>query len=274
MRNSDIEIMNETHENIRQIQGKGKTFLEKLDEPEQKRILSQLLSAAETYNGNRGNFVSAYKELQTLLTDRAPLMDTFNTESSAASAMSMNRVKSVSQTSDDELNASVVILWTSTAIAIVLGVIIAFFIARSIAGHLNTIVGLAKRAEGGDLTIVEKDFGYEGEDELGRLAAALSNMVVAQEHSMQEVVSVAGKLTDNANNLSSLSEETHASVEEVKASIEQVSTLSKSNGAALEVCNAGVEEMSPGPIPWLSPQRTALLLSPRRQLPPTMPWRR
>jgi methyl-accepting chemotaxis protein len=246
MIHSNIEMMNKTPKTLSQIQDKVQTFLEKLDDPEQEPILSQLLSAAETYNDNLGNFISAYEELQTLLADRAPLMDTFNTESSNASAMSMNRVRSVSQASDDELNASVVILWTSTAIAIVLGVIIAFFIARGIARPLNTIVGLAKRAEGGDLTVVKKDFGYEGEDELGHLATALSNMVAAQERSMQEVVSVANKLTDGANNLSSLSEETNASMEEVKASIDQVSALSESNGAALEECNAGVEEMSAG----------------------------
>jgi methyl-accepting chemotaxis protein len=75
---------------------------------------------------------------------------------------------------------------------------------------------------------------------------AISNMVTAQEGSMQEVVAVAENLTNGANNLSSLSEESNASMEEVKASIDQVSVLSESNGEALEQSNAGVEEMSAG----------------------------
>jgi methyl-accepting chemotaxis protein len=150
--------------------------------------------------------------------------------------------KNAGEYADKMANLAIAIAAAAIIITLILGVII----SRGISKPLNTIVGLAKRAEEGDLTIAREEFHYEGKDELGSLVEALSNMVSAQEATMQEVVAVAGELSSSANNLSSISEETNASMEEVKASVDQVSSLSESNGAALEECNAGVEEMSAG----------------------------
>jgi methyl-accepting chemotaxis protein len=155
-------------------------------------------------------------------------------------------MKGVLEESISSLKSSIFILVFCTGVSIVLGILIAMFISRSISKPLNTIVGLAKRAGDGDLTVEYKEFGYTGKDELGTLALALSNMIATQEKTIREVVSVAENLSEGAGSLSAIAEETESSMEEIKSSIDQVASLSEGNGAALQECNAGVEEMSAG----------------------------
>jgi methyl-accepting chemotaxis protein len=78
------------------------------------------------------------------------------------------------------------------------------------------------------------------------LVDAISAMFEAQEKTLRSVVDIAISLEEGSGNLSSISEETSASMDEVKTSIGRVSELSDGNGTALEECNAGVEEMSGG----------------------------
>jgi methyl-accepting chemotaxis protein len=213
---------------------------------DRQRVMDQAIKDLQSYGANLQDFVQAQVDLEEQSRIISSLEQVINAESSNASDLARDRVATISAKSVVDLNRSITILFMAAAIAVVLGLSIAVFISRSISKPLNTIVTLAQRAGEGDLTIERKEFHYEGMDELGDLANAISNMIVNQEESMQRVVDVADNLSGSANNLSSISEETNASMEEVKATIDHVSGLSESNGAALEQCNAGVEEMSAG----------------------------
>ncbi|MDR2528151.1 MAG: methyl-accepting chemotaxis protein [Synergistaceae bacterium] len=217
-----------------------------LNSADERRNLQNLNAELTSLEKNANDFAAVFSELGALHNARNPLMNAFNVESSNASMLSVERIKSVSNQNMADLNTVVSVLFIAAGIAVVLGLTVAILLARSISTPLNTIVNLAQRAGDGDLSIERKDFNYEGRDELGRMVVALSDMVTSQEHTMHEVVQVSKSLAESAENLSAISEETNASMEEVKASIDQVSTLSESNGAALEECNAGVEEMSAG----------------------------
>jgi methyl-accepting chemotaxis protein len=242
----DVQAMNATLDLIESIEKGATTLDENLVVPQHKQLADQIIAAAGAYEKALDTFVRLYSEVEEDNHVRAPLRDSLNVENTKATSISQERVKSVSEASVDDLNASITVLVSSALAAIILGIVIAIFISRSIAKPLNTIVGLAKRAGDGDLTILKDDFNYEGKDELGVLSTEISNMIMSQEKTLQEVVSVAQNLAGSAKDLSSISEETNASMEEIKASIDQVSNLSESNGAALEECNAGVEEMSAG----------------------------
>jgi methyl-accepting chemotaxis protein len=173
-------------------------------------------------------------------------MNSLNDELSVAFNMSSSRANEVINESAENLEQVVYIMFLATLIAVLLGLGISFAIARGISKPMRSIVEIAKRAGDGDLTVERKDFGYEGKDEMGTMAAALSAMIATQAKALREVMNVAGSLTEGAGTLSAISEETNASMEEVKASIDQVATLSESNGAALQESNAGVDEMSAG----------------------------
>ncbi|MDR2529018.1 MAG: methyl-accepting chemotaxis protein [Synergistaceae bacterium] len=198
------------------------------------------------YKAALETFEAAFLELEKINQERNLTTTAFMGESYAASQIGQENVKKISLNSISELSSSIVLLSSSTVVAVVLGVAIAFLISHSISRQLNTIVSLAGRAGDGDLTIEKEEFGYAGGDELGSLTNALSSMISSQEEGMRRVVSVTGDLSEGAGGLSTISDETNASMEEIKASIDRVSSLSESNGAALEQCNAGVEEMSSG----------------------------
>jgi methyl-accepting chemotaxis protein len=191
-------------------------------------------------------FIEDNAALQKIHAARKPVMAALNAETSTASQIGQDRVIEFAQATLTSLGSSITLLLSAAVLSIVLGLVVAILLSRSITKPLSVIVALAKRAGDGDMTIERKDFRCEGRDELGVLADALSGMIRSQADALTQVVSVAENLSNGANSLSAISEETNASMEEVKASVEQVSTLSESNGAALEECNAGVEEMSAG----------------------------
>ena len=217
-----------------------------LDVPDHLRMLDDIAGRVNTYRETMRSFIATYESLHDLVGRRLDIFSSLNSETSESVVLTQQQIRNYSQASLDSIHSSEVTLISSAGLAILLGVVIAFLISRSIANPLAVIVGLANRAGEGDLTISEDDFHYKGKDELGMLVVAISTMIREQEAAMEEVVSVSTNLGDSATNLSSISQETTASMEEIKASIDQVSTLSESNGAALEECNAGVEELSAG----------------------------
>jgi methyl-accepting chemotaxis protein len=215
-------------------------------DPNRKKLMENVLTAIANYETDLGILVKAFDEMTYLNETRAPILATYEEEATKIAAFAQDRVRIVAESSLVSLKNTTFILLASAVLAIVLGLLIAYFISRAISRPLGVIVGLSRRCQEGDLTITRQDFGYEGKDELNSLADAISEMIAAQESAMRNAVSVADAVSKSADSLSAIAEEANASMEEVKASIEQVSTLSENNGTALQASNAGVEEMSAG----------------------------
>ncbi|MEW6692505.1 MAG: methyl-accepting chemotaxis protein [Pseudomonadota bacterium] len=120
-----------------------------------------------------------------------------------------------------------------TATALVLGVLIAFWITRGITGPLNRAVGVTNRLAEGDLTVrIESN----SRDEVGQLIAAQAAMVERLKQVIGEVNSAAealtgaaGQVSDTAQSLSQGASEQAASVEETSASLEQMSASISQN---------------------------------------------
>jgi methyl-accepting chemotaxis protein len=246
MSSNDVDRLKSSLTMMKGLQKKVESLKPLLESPEDKKAMESLTAAFAQYETEHNEFTKMYMGLLDIYKSLNPLMRNLNYEIAVATDKSLELVKSISKTGVKDLVQALSVMIASTAAAVGFGILTAVFIARGISKPLNTIVQLAKRAGSGDLTLERKDFGYEGRDELGALVEALSNMIGAQEETMQEVVSVAANLTEGASSLSAISEETSASMGEVKASIDQVAALSESNGSALEESNAGVEEMSAG----------------------------
>ncbi|MDR2179265.1 MAG: methyl-accepting chemotaxis protein [Synergistaceae bacterium] len=209
-------------------------------------LMGQLLEMLPDYAASLEDFVQAQEVFEEQIRICQSLEQVINNESSNTSAIARKRVSEISSESVGQTSSVIMVLFLSAVTSIVLGVLVAILISRSISTPLHTLVALARRSGEGDLTIEREEFCYEGRDELGELADVLAAMIARQEESLQEVVNVADNLSSSAQALSAISEETNASMNEVKTSIERVSSLSENNGAALEECNAGVEEMSAG----------------------------
>ncbi|MDH4285496.1 MAG: MCP four helix bundle domain-containing protein, partial [Gallionellaceae bacterium] len=118
-------------------------------------------------------------------------------------------------------------------IIITLGMIVAWFITRSITRPLNEAVGVANKLSEGDLTV---KIEVVSKDETGQLLAAMQNMVAKLAHTIGEVRSSADALSSasaqvnsTAQSISQATSEQAASVEETSSSIEEMSASISQN---------------------------------------------
>ena len=130
----------------------------------------------------------------------------------------------------DRLAATV---YAVAAIVLVLAVLVAWTITRSITGPLREALGVARRVAGGDLT---SRIEVDGRDEAADLLRALSEMngglsrMVAQIRSGAESIAVgAGQVAAGNQQLSSRTEEHASSLEETASTLEEFTTTVRQN---------------------------------------------
>ena len=118
-------------------------------------------------------------------------------------------------------------------IAILAGILTAFFITRSITGPLNAALSVSNSLAEGDLTTTIE---VNSEDETGLLLAAMKNMVEKLREVVGEVKSAADNVAAGSQELSSGSEEMSqgsseqaAAAEEASSSMEQMSSNIRQN---------------------------------------------
>jgi methyl-accepting chemotaxis protein len=242
----DSKAAQATLELAKAIQKSAQTVYDSTRDPNRRKLMENVIKAIENYETDLEILVKAFDEMTALNETRMPVLAAYEEAATKVATFAQNTVKTLAESSLVLQKNTTFILLTSAMLAIVLGLLIAYFISRAISRPLGVIVDLSRRCQEGDLTITRQDFGYEGKDELDSLAGAISEMIAAQEFALRNAVSVADAVSESADSLSSIAEEANASMEEVKASIEQVSALSENNGTALQESNAGVEEMSAG----------------------------
>ena len=132
--------------------------------------------------------------------------------------------------------------------AIVIAVLFAAWVTRSITRPLNEAVGVANSLAGGDLTV---RIAVESKDETGQLLAAMQEMtgklsqVIGEVRSSADALSSASEeVSATAQSMSQASSEQAASVEETSASVEQMSASINQNAENAKVTNGMAENAS------------------------------
>jgi len=100
-------------------------------------------------------------------------------------------------------------------IFIIIGLVIANYIARKIGNPVIALMRAMKQAEDGDLTV---NVIAKGKDEIGQLSRSFNAMVTGQ----KEIVS---KVLESAISVSAASQELSAAIEESNASMEDISSI-------------------------------------------------
>ncbi|MCL2009028.1 MAG: methyl-accepting chemotaxis protein [Synergistaceae bacterium] len=227
--------------------GPGITALRgKIGVREEERKLDNVYRMMSDYQTAVREFIVRNRELESITQARSHLVAEVNKETSSSIELTQERIMELSNESLTDVYGALRVLLASAVTAVLFGIGIAFLISHTIAVPLAMIVGLAGRASDGDLTIEAKDFHYKGKDELGLLVDSISAMIASQEEALKRVSDVSHNLEESSVSLAAISDESISQMNEVKIALDQVSTLSESNGAALEECNAGVEELSAG----------------------------
>jgi methyl-accepting chemotaxis protein len=207
-------------------------------------LLEEMTSAFLAYEKDLSPQIKNFSAMAAERDARAKLLPILKSESTNLDGLAMERIKAFSSATASGVNRSIFLLIACTGAAVLLGLLMAFLISRSIAAPLRTIVSLAGRIGSGDLTVARRDFDYEGEDELGELSGALAEMVVAQESSIRGVVGVAARLRNVTAKLRSIAGDTNATMERMVAGVGGMSGNLRALASTSEEMNASVKEVA------------------------------
>ena len=206
--------------------------------------LQILVKALENFESNLAQLQSAWQSLEAARLHREAAAQAVLEASRTVSQQGLRGTQEIAAETQERVLSTAKTLGILIGLALLAGVIIAFFMTRALTKPLKRALALAERVQKGDLTITRDDFCTENCDEIALLADALARMVAAQRDVIESVLSEAGSVAEKASSLAAYSQETNASMEEVKASVDQTASLSESNSSALEEANAGIEEVA------------------------------
>ncbi len=155
-----------------------------------------------------------------------------------------DRIVGLSQGAYDSLGSTMTLVLSLAAVAIVLGIFIALYIAKSISSPLGRVVELCGNARDGDMSITRADFNYEGKDELGHLGDALTEMFAGLSTAIGDIRGLAIESHDKAAAMKEDAGKNLDYANNVRSSVANVVKLMESNSSSLQESNAGTEEMS------------------------------
>ncbi|MEO5363120.1 MAG: methyl-accepting chemotaxis protein [Magnetococcus sp. DMHC-8] len=127
-----------------------------------------------------------------------------------------------------EIASSEQMIWLGSLLAVVLGVVLAYLISRSLVSAITGCIGNMVRMAGGDLSI---RCISNRQDELGDMSRAIDAMAVKLREVLGEVTSAAeqvsigsNEISDAAQNLSQGATEQAAAIEETSSAMEEMSS--------------------------------------------------
>lgn len=135
------------------------------------------------------------------------------------------------QSARDYASARELVL-TLSGVAVLLAIIIAFFVTRSVTRPLNHAVAVANSVAAGDLTV---QVNVNSRDETGQLLAALHN-------SVQKLSHVIGDIRATAETLSSASEEVSATAQSIAQATNEQAASVEQTSATLEQAVASIDQ--------------------------------
>jgi methyl-accepting chemotaxis protein len=208
-----------------------------LQNPERRELLKQVTDETHEYE-------AAFGELVTVIHERNEVIHSYLDKLGPAIAKDLEDVKlSVVadqdilgpklQAANDTANTLVMII---AGIAIVLGVVIAWFIIKSVSGQLGVdpsqIAEITRKVGAGDLTIEFDKYSTKVGGVFGDLKAMvekLKEVASGVQMASESVASGSTQLSSTAQSLSQGSTQQAASVEEVSSSMEQMASNIRQN---------------------------------------------
>ena len=244
MHHRNIKMLNDVSKQINNLETAANNFSKVVQFTEVKKKLEAGQSAFSNFKTSFADVLKVFTETDPLF--EGLLQDGRELRAAAEGIMktAVNRVTNFTQDSYDALGKSLLLLIGLAAVAIVVGLGIAFYIAGSIRKPLAKVVELVTNARDGDMSIIRDDFHYEGHDELGELGDALSEMFVSLRTAISEIRDNANSSTEKAATMHKDASANLDGANSVRKAVADVVKLMESNSSSLQESNAGTEEMS------------------------------
>ena len=244
MQYRDVDTLNNVAQQLNDLETACNEFAEATSVPEVREKLINGRTAFAIFKTGFADVLKAYKETDPLFQSFLKISVELSNLANKIMAAGLGTLNELTQSSYDSLASAVVLLITLAAVAIVVGLGIAFLIARMIRKPLARVVELVSSARDGDMSTTRADFKYEGHDELGDLGDALSEMFESLRTAISEIRDNANTSTKKAQ---TMREDAAANLEganNVRNSVNETVKLMETNSSSLQESNAGTEEMS------------------------------
>ncbi|EAQ82445.1 methyl-accepting chemotaxis protein [Blastopirellula marina] len=234
--------------------------LDKLDaelqNPERRELLTQTKAAKQSYVAAYETMADALKSERELMTGRldviGPAVATKSVELKASITGEQDLLGPQLQASNQATLWSVAIV---SAVALVLGILIAVLLSRSIILPIRKVMLILNSVAQGDL---RQRLTVESEDEIGVMSNSLNTVVnqlqtamVALASNADEIARSAGDMNDTAASMSSVSTDTKsqstsaaAAAEEMSANMRTISASATQMSTNMDSVASAVEEMS------------------------------
>lgn len=231
---TEDEINKLKNENTELIQGLEKTLA-----PNEKELFSQFVKYENAYrtareevvkNVNESNYDEAEVKMQQAALERQNMFDVLDKLIDANEKMAKDTSKDNNLIYNRTKKSMVSIIILISVFAIGFGVTISIIISR----RLNKVVAFAHAIGGGDFS---KSIVISANDEIGTMAKALNNAAEAIRKLISKVIGTAG-------NLSALSEELLATIEEITTKMENVDNSTAAINKGIEELSASTEEVN------------------------------
>ena len=244
MQYRDIKTLNGVVDELNKLQTVCENFAATTNDPEIASKLQDARTPFLTFKSSFADVLKSYTETDPLFTDL--LKNSLQMVGVVEKIMNtcLGHLTRLMGNAANNLGSSMLLLIALAVAAIVVGLLIAMYLAGSIRKPLGRVVELVTNARDGDMSIIRDDFHYEGHDELGDLGDALSEMFLSLRTAIGEIRDNANSSTEKAATMHEDAKANLNGANDVRKAVANTVKLMESNSASLEQSNAGTQEMS------------------------------
>ena len=244
MQYRDIKTLNGVVDELNKLQTVCENFAATTNDPEIASKLQDARTPFLTFKSSFADVLKSYTETDPLFTDL--LKNSLQMVGVVEKIMNtcLGHLTRLMGNAANNLGSSMLLLIALAVAAIVIGLLIAMYLAGSIRKPLGRVVELVTNARDGDMSIIRDDFHYEGHDELGDLGDALSEMFLSLRTAIGEIRDNANTSTEKAATMHEDAKANLNGANDVRKAVANTVKLMESNSASLEQSNAGTQEMS------------------------------
>jgi len=130
-------------------------------------------------------------------------------------------------------------------IAILVGIVITYFIARSITRPLEKLSNVVMEVAKGDLSknIDIKEYRVNKEDEIGKLIISINKMIQGLRNMIEQVAELSKEVSNSSDTLKSTGKQVGEAAEQVGTAIQNVASGAEEQSAQVEETNSTIGEL-------------------------------
>ena len=234
--NRDVRAMNDIINKFKTLQNKYNTSYETSKVQAIKDLLVPAINAFKPLENTLGEVVTTFSQVDPMFDQFFKDCANLQERSDALIQACIRRTNLLSTSSYEAIGNSIMLMIALAVAAVVVGLGIAFFIAKSISKPLGRVVELVTNARDGDMSIIK--------DELNNLGDALSEMFESLRTAIGEIRDNANSSTEKASIMHEDAKTNFDGANKVRKDVADVVKLMESNSSSLQESNAGTEEMS------------------------------